>query len=81
MVIEGHTDNTGAADDNKTLSQHRADAVARLLVADHGIAQNRVTAIAYGKDRPIADNKTAEGRAANLRVTAEIEDTITREIR
>lgn len=78
VVIEGHTDNVGKPDFNQTLSERRAQAVAQSLVRDHGIAADRVQAVGYGQDRPIADNKTAEGRATNRRVTAEISETVTR---
>jgi OOP family OmpA-OmpF porin len=78
VVIEGHTDNTGNSEYNRTLSQSRAEAVARSLVSDHGIAENRVKAVGYGDAKPIADNATVEGRAQNRRVEAAIEETVVR---
>ena len=72
VVIEGHTDTSGAADYNKSLSQRRADSVANVLVDQFGVARQRVTAIGYGEERPIADESTREGRMANRRVVAEI---------
>ena len=78
VVIEGHTDNAGEPDYNQNLSERRARAVAQSLVRDHGIAAARVRAVGYGEERPIADNKTTEGRATNRRVTAVIEETVTR---
>jgi OOP family OmpA-OmpF porin len=78
VVIEGHTDNVGKPDFNQSLSERRAQAVAQSLVRDHGIAADRVQSVGYGLSRPIADNRTAEGRATNRRVTAEISETITR---
>ena len=81
VVIEGHTDNVGDTSSNQKLSQRRAESVAQSLVHDHGIAAARVKAMGYGQSRPIADNKTAEARAANRRVTAVIEEVIAREVR
>lgn len=78
VVIEGHTDNIGKPDFNQSLSERRAQAVAQSLVRDHGVAADRVQSVGYGLSRPIADNRTAEGRAMNRRVTAEISETVTR---
>jgi OmpA-OmpF porin, OOP family len=69
-VVEGHADSNGAAAYNKQLSQRRADAVRNALIRDYGIAANRLSAVGYGEERPIADNKTADGRRANRRVIA-----------
>lgn len=71
-VIEGHTDTTGSASYNKSLSQRRADAVAKVLVDSFSIDSSRVSAIGYGEERPIADESTREGLLANRRVIAEI---------
>jgi len=71
--IEGHSDSQGAAEYNKSLSQKRADAVKQQLVEHHGIAAERITAIGYGEEKPIASNDTAEGRKANRRVVAVME--------
>jgi outer membrane protein OmpA-like peptidoglycan-associated protein len=65
--VEGHTDNTGTPASNKTLSDARAKAVAAAIVAS-GIGANRVDAVGFGQERPIADNRTEEGRAKNRRV-------------
>ena len=78
VVIEGHTDNVGKPDYNQKLSERRAQAVAQSLVRDHGVAADRVQSVGYGEGRPIADNRTADGRATNRRVTAEISETVTR---
>jgi len=67
ISIEGHTDNTGTAQGNKTLSELRAKAVLDALVKG-GIEQARLVAIGWGQDKPIADNGTEEGRAKNRRV-------------
>jgi len=72
VEIAGHTDNSGAAKTNTALSKKRAEAVAHALVHKFGIDQKRVTAKGYGPSKPIADNKTADGRKANRRVEAEI---------
>lgn len=71
-TIEGHSDNTGSAALNKRLSQARADAVKQSLVNDFGIDEARIDSIGYGIEQPIADNNTAEGRAQNRRVVAQI---------
>ncbi|HET9624125.1 MAG TPA: OmpA family protein, partial [Kofleriaceae bacterium] len=67
IQVEGHTDSQGKAEYNKQLSQRRADAVVQYLVK-HGISVDRLTSIGFGQEKPIADNKTAEGRAQNRRV-------------
>ncbi|HWL86334.1 MAG TPA: OmpA family protein [Polyangiaceae bacterium] len=71
MSIEGHTDNKGAADMNKRLSQSRADSVMKWLT-DHAIESARLEAHGYGLERPIEDNRTDKGRAANRRVEFKI---------
>lgn len=67
ITIVGHTDATGSDDKNMELSQRRAEAVSRYLVT-HGVPQDRVTSEGAGETQPIADNKSAEGRANNRRV-------------
>jgi len=67
VVVEGHTDITGTRDFNLALSQRRAQAVVDYLVGK-GVAPNRLSAIGYGPDRPVADNATALGRSKNRRV-------------
>jgi outer membrane protein OmpA-like peptidoglycan-associated protein len=67
VEVQGHTDNTGPADVNRTLSQARAESVVRWLV-QRGIAPARLQPRGYGPDRPIADNASDEGRAKNRRV-------------
>ncbi len=67
VLIEGHTDNRGSANLNQVLSQRRAEAVMRALV-EEGIDPSRMTAAGRGMDQPVADNRSAEGRARNRRV-------------
>jgi len=68
LVLEGHTDSTGSAAYNKKLSQQRADAVKTVLVDHYNVSADRITTVGYGEEKPIADNKTSEGRAENRRV-------------
>ncbi len=65
--VKGHTDNTGKAELNQTLSQQRADAVKAYLVKK-GIDESRITSNGYGDTQPIATNATAAGRQQNRRV-------------
>ena len=67
LQIEGHTDNVGTDVHNKALSQARAHAVLKAIVAQH-IASDRLTAVGFGSSKPIADSGTEEGRAENRRV-------------
>lgn len=78
VTVEGYTDDRGADEYNKSLSQRRADAVKQVLIEKFGIAKERVNSVGYGEESPIADNSTAEGRAENRRVVAVIESTIER---
>lgn len=67
VSVEGHTDNVGSPASNKTLSDQRAKTVVAAIVAE-GIDAKRLSALGHGQDKPIADNKTEEGRAKNRRV-------------
>ena len=74
IVVEGHTDSQGQRQYNMELAQKRADAVRDQLVA-RGVAADRIKTVGVGPDRPIADNKTAEGRANNRRVEIIVQPT------
>ncbi|WP_420826679.1 OmpA family protein [Myxococcus eversor] len=65
--IEGHTDNTGPEDLNRTLSQDRAESVRAYLIR-RGVEGSRLEAKGYGPAQPIASNDTPEGRSENRRV-------------
>ncbi|HKZ68053.1 MAG TPA: OmpA family protein, partial [Chitinophagaceae bacterium] len=67
LVIDGHTDNTGADAINQKLSENRAAAVKAYLVKK-GIDENRLVSAGHGESQPVADNKTAAGRQKNRRV-------------
>jgi OOP family OmpA-OmpF porin len=71
IIAVGHTDWIGTAAYNQKLSVRRAEAVKAYLVSK-GIEKNRVYTEGKGKTQPIADNKTAEGRAKNRRVEIEV---------
>ncbi|SEL51025.1 OmpA family protein [Stigmatella aurantiaca] len=67
LRIEGHTDNTGPEQLNRSLSQERAEAVRAYLI-QRGIAGSRLEARGYGPSRPVASNDTPEGQSENRRV-------------
>lgn len=67
LEVAGHTDNVGKPDANQKLSEARAQAVMKALT-DRGIAAARLSAKGYGQSKPLADNKTEDGRAKNRRV-------------
>ena len=66
MSVDGHTDNTGSAALNKSLSQQRAETCKNWLTA-HGVGADRLEAHGFGPDKPVADNSTVDGRAKNRR--------------
>ena len=67
LEIQGHTDSRGKDALNARLGEERAEAV-RLFMNQHGVPLNRMATISYGKQDPVANNKTREGRAQNRRV-------------
>jgi len=70
--IEGHTDNVGDAKVNDRIGLERAEAVKRYLYEQHQIPLHKMNVISYGETRPIAENKTKDGRAQNRRVVIRI---------
>lgn len=71
IIAVGHTDSVGSNAYNQKLSVRRAEAVKAYLVSK-GIERNRIYTEGKGKTQPIADNRTAEGRAKNRRVEIEV---------
>lgn len=67
IAIEGHTDNVGQPAANKSLSDNRAKSVMAAIVAG-GIDAKRLSAAGFGQEKPVADNRSEEGRAKNRRV-------------
>lgn len=66
--VDGHTDHTGSTEYNLRLSLRRAEAVARVLVTA-GFEPTNIEVRGMGKSRPVADNRTAAGRAENRRAS------------
>jgi outer membrane protein OmpA-like peptidoglycan-associated protein len=71
IEISGHTDNTGSATVNETLSQQRAEAVVQYLTGK-GVSASRMKAKGYGAARPVSTNNTEDGRQQNRRTEFEI---------
>ena len=67
VEVQGHTDASGPKDHNYRLGEQRAEAVRRYL-NQHGVALNRISAISYGPDAPVAGNDNRDGRQQNRRV-------------
>ena len=67
VVIYGYTDSLGDAEENKILSQQRADSVSRYLQT-RGVLPQRILTKGVGEDHPVASNDTAQGRSQNRRV-------------
>jgi outer membrane protein OmpA-like peptidoglycan-associated protein len=72
LIVEGHTDSQGSASYNMDLSQRRAESVRSYLIS-RGYPAELIEARGIGKTRPIADNKSPEGRANNRRVEIIVE--------
>lgn len=68
LYVVGHTDNVGSVESNLRLSDQRAEAVLKALVARHGVAASRLRAFGCAQFAPVAANDTEEGRAKNRRV-------------
>jgi outer membrane protein OmpA-like peptidoglycan-associated protein len=67
ILISGHTDNVGKPQDNTLLSNDRALAVVKYLLASGQIAKERLQNKGWGATKPIADNGTEQGKAMNRR--------------
>ena len=74
IEIEGHTDATGRAPENRELSRARAEAV-RAYFLSRNIEPERLTAVGYGEEDPVATNRTVEGRAQNRRIEFTVSST------
>ena len=68
ITVEGGTDSTGPADYNYGLSERRASSVIQYLGSKYNIPAHKIYLVGLGKDKPVEENKTREGRAANRRV-------------
>src|SRR5919204_5730494 len=72
IEIEGHTDNVGDKVVNERIGLERAQAVERYLYEQYQIPLHKMNVISYGEEKPVAPNKTKEGRAQNRRVVIKI---------
>jgi outer membrane protein OmpA-like peptidoglycan-associated protein len=70
--IEGHTDAIGGKEINEKIGLERAEAVKRYLFEQHQIPLHKMNVISYGMDKPVASNKTKDGRAQNRRVVIRV---------
>jgi len=70
--IEGHTDGVGPKQVNERIGLERAEAVKRYLFEQHQIPLHKMNVISYGMEKPVASNKTKEGRAQNRRVVIRV---------
>lgn len=72
IEIEGHTDNAGNKVYNYQLGLERAENVKRYLYEQHQVPLHKINVISYGEEKPIAPNKTRDGRAQNRRVVIKV---------
>jgi outer membrane protein OmpA-like peptidoglycan-associated protein len=72
IEIEGHTDSSGSPEGNYRLGLLRAENVKRYIYEQHQVPLHRINVISYGEDKPIAPNKTRDGRAQNRRVVIKV---------
>jgi len=72
IEIEGHTDSSGPKEVNYRLGLERAENVKRYLYEHHQVPLHKINVISYGEEKPIAPNKTREGRAQNRRVVIKV---------
>ena len=80
LAVKGHTDNTGDAAANKSLSERRAKAVVNYLVRQ-GVDPKQLEAIGFGQEQPVADNATDAGKFRNRRIEFEVRNTETGSVR
>ncbi len=72
IEIEGHTDNAGTKDFNYNLGMERAENVKRYLYEQHQVPLHKINVISYGEEKPVAPNKSRDGRAQNRRVVVKV---------
>jgi outer membrane protein OmpA-like peptidoglycan-associated protein len=72
LEVTGGTDSVGSAEYNYQLSQRRAEAVVQYLASKYNVPAHKFYLIGIGKDKEVASNKTAEGRAQNRRVDIQV---------
>lgn len=72
IEIEGHTDSSGPKELNKRLGLERAENVKRYLYEQHQVPLHKINVISYGEEKPIAPNRTRDGRAQNRRVVIRV---------
>ncbi len=72
IEIEGHTDNAGTKEANQRLGMQRAENVKRYLYEQHQVPLHKINVISYGEEKPVAPNKTRDGRAQNRRVVIKV---------
>jgi peptidoglycan-associated lipoprotein len=72
IEIEGHTDNVGSKEVNERIGLERAEAVKRYIYEAHQVPLHKINVISYGEEKPVAPNKTRDGRAQNRRVVIRV---------
>jgi peptidoglycan-associated lipoprotein len=72
IEIEGHTDNVGTKEINERIGLERAEAVKRYIYEAHQVPLHKINVISYGEEKPVAPNKTRDGRAQNRRVVIRV---------
>lgn len=72
IEVEGHTDNVGGKIYNEQLGMERAEAVKRYLYEQHQVPLHKINVISYGEDKPLAPNRTRDGRSQNRRVVIKV---------
>jgi len=68
IVVEGHTDSVGDKKVNELLSEERAKAVTKYLVSNNSIEEKAISSVGFGDSKPVASNKTPDGRSKNRRI-------------